>query len=132
MSFILTTMNQENIQGDGFIIENLTPEIAEFKKPFEGEYTGFDKGKHLIFDYGQKKSTDILEAQFLFKSDIYTISNTSASCGCTNPRVTDVTGGQLVTVRFQSGFVGRNISKWFTLWLNRDTKQLKFNLQMNM
>lgn len=124
-------MDQNNIQGDGFVIENLTPEVAVFKKPFDGEYTGFEKGKHLVFDYGEKTRNDVLDAQFLFKSDTYTISNTSASCGCTNPTVTDVNGGQIVNVRFKSGFVNRNVSKWFTLWLNRDTKALKFNLKMN-
>lgn len=124
-------MDQNNIQGDGFVIENLTPEVAVFKKPFDGEYTGFEKGKHLVFDYGEKTRNDVLEAQFLFKSDLYKISNTSAGCGCTFPSVVDVEGGQIVNVRFKSGFVTRNVSKWFTLWLNRDTKVLKFNLKMN-
>ena len=112
-------------------IENLTPQIGTFKltKPTE-EYTGFDTN-YLILDLGDKNKGDFTTCNFTFKSDKYKITSTGSSCGCTNPIFQNTEGGQFVTVVFDSKKITKNVSKWFTLYLNNSESELKINLIIN-
>ena len=121
----------ENIKTQDFELQNLTPQIGGFRltKPRE-EYTGFDTN-YLILDLGEKKKGDFATCNFLFNSDVYKITSTGASCGCTNPTFQNTPDGQVVTVAFNSNLITKNVSKWFTLYLNNSARKIKINLLIN-
>ena len=122
------------INGKGFKIENLNPTIGTLYPLFpDREYTGFDNNT-LVLDFGNdRKPGDITTINFLFKSDEYKISTTSASCGCTNPtyRKTENNNEYHVTIEFRSDQITQNVSKWATLYLNNNRFMLKINVVMN-
>ena len=124
-------VKMENIKNKDFEIQNLTPQIGEFKftKPQE-EYTGFDTN-YLILDLGEKKKGDFATCNFIFKSSKYEITSTGSSCGCTNPTFQNTPDGQFVTVTFNSNLITKGVSKWFTLYLNNSETKIKINLWIN-
>ena len=121
----------ERLETSEFSITNETPQIGEFKltQP-ESTYTGFDSN-YLILDLGEKEKDAFATCNFTFRSDLYKITSTGSSCGCTNPSFQNTEDGQFVTVVFDSKQITKNVSKWFTLSLNNGVKKLKINLIIN-
>ena len=124
-------IKMDTIKTNDFKIINNTPLICEFKltKPNE-EYTGFDTN-YLILDLGEKEKGDFATCNFMFISDLYKITSTGSSCGCTNPTFQNTDDGQFVTVVFDSKKITKRVDKWFTLTLNNYLKKLKINLIIN-
>lgn len=122
------------IETEDFKITNLNPEIATIHPLFENkEYKGFDNN-YLVIDFGNgRKPGDLTTVNFLFNSTEYVITGAGASCGCTNPtyRNTENKYEYHVTVEFKSNQITRNVSKMATLYLNNNSKMLKFNIIMN-
>lgn len=115
-----------------FELINNTPSMAQLYPVNKNqEYTGFDNN-YLMLDFGNKQKGDLVEMNMLFKSEKYTITSASATCGCTNPSVTtNPDGTQLVVVRFDSNKITNNVSKGVSLYLNNTSKVIKFNLVIN-
>lgn len=123
----------EVIKGKDFEIKNLTPQMGQFKLTDpKKEYTGFDTN-YLVLDMGSKQKGDHATCNFLFTSDTLKITSTGASCGCTKPsfQMTEKDNEQFVTVVFDPRQITKNVSKWFTLYLNGVEKQIKVNLVIN-
>ncbi len=119
------------ITGKGFTIENQYPQIATIYPILKDtEYTGYSNN-YLVLDFGQKTAEDLLETNFIFKSNDLKIISTSASCGCTRPSFREVSPGEyLVTVSFDKTKLSQNVSKTFSLQLNNN-KSIRFNLIIN-
>ena len=119
------------IKAIDFSIENLTPQIAEiYAKQPNQDIDG--SRNYLVLDMGEKKKGDLTTASFRFTSNTLKITSTSASCGCTRPSY-QVSGENeyVVTVDFDSNKVANNTSKVFTLYVNNQSRVIKFNLVMN-
>lgn len=127
-------MTTNYIKGQDFEILNELPQMGQIE--VANSPTGVPTvGGHdwLILDFGQKSKGDLVELGFLFKSEKYKITSTSASCGCTNPTFQSTPDGyQFVNVKFDSSRVTKNVSKWVTLYMDGTTKQkIKINLIIN-
>lgn len=121
------------IKGQEFEIINNLDKVAEIYPVNQNkEYTGFDSN-YLILDFGKKTKNDLVETNFVFKSDKYKITSTGASCGCTRPSFSNLDDGtQLVNIWFDSNKVDLNVSKIFSIKLNNDpSKVIKINLIIN-
>ena len=127
-------MEQEIIKGLEFEIINPTPSMATIypNKPLTAPLSLLDRN-YLILDFGEKTKQDLIEISFVYKSDKFKITSTAASCGCTNPTFRNIEdGSQIVTIKFDSSKVTRNVSKSFSLYMNGTvTQKLAFQLIIN-
>lgn len=117
-----------------FELINPTPNAAKLYLKDENEsYEPGSFNNWIVLDFGNKQKGDNVEISFIFKSDKHTISSAGASCGCTTPTVTKINDTeQQVAVRFDTNRITRNVSKWVTLYLNRNTNEsVKINLVIN-
>ena len=111
---------------DHFILENNTPEEVTITAKSR------DNIDYYEFDFGNRTNKEDLHASFIFSSEKYKITNNSAGCGCTYLTHTNLGDNkQLVVVNFRKGDIKTNVSKWFTLYLNRGEDSVKFNLLVN-
>ena len=100
------------IKTNDFEIINNTPQIGDFKlTKLDQEYTGFDTN-YLILDLGEKEKGDFATCNFMFISDVYKITSTGSSCGCTNPTFQNTDDGQFVTVVFDSKKITKCVIKF--------------------
>ena len=121
------------IRGNEFTIENLTESTCSVYPINQNKvYTGDDASNYLVLDFGKKAKGDITIANLRFTSDEYIITSTSVSCGCTSPSYSKLSdNSQLVTIEFDSNKITNNVEKAFTLWLNNNSKKIKFSLIIN-
>lgn len=117
------------VSTEGFIIENLIPQIATiYPKYTETKYNGFDNNI-LVLDFGEKKTGDL--ATCMLKLTGLKLRDTGASCGCTRPTFQqDEDGNIIVTIEFDPSKISRNVSKIVYLY-TQDNKTIKINLVIN-
>ena len=121
-------MENTVISKEGFMIENLDPQLATiYPKYPENGYSGFDNNI-LVLDFGKKERGDLVECSLKFTGSI-NISKTGASCGCTTPNFKKVEDGYIVHIVFDSYKVTNSVSK--VVYVYDGYKTLKINLIIN-
>jgi hypothetical protein len=116
------------VSKEGFMIENLNPQLATiYSKYPENGYNGFDNNI-LVLDFGKKNKGDLIECSLKFTGNI-NISKTGASCGCTTPSFVKTEDGYVVNIVFDSYKVTNSVSK--IVYIYDGNKTLKINLIIN-
>ena len=117
------------VSTEGFMVENLYPELATIYKKFpEQEYTGFDNNI-LVLDFGKKNRGDLIECSLKFTGKIK-VTRTGASCGCTTPSFKVLENGDtVVNIVFDSFKVTNSVSK--IVYVYSGSKTLKIDLIIN-
>lgn len=121
------------IQGDGYIIENLNPQIATISLLYPDK--PMNTKNAILLDFGDDRKTgDNTMCSFIIISDTKKVTTTSASCGCTKAyfQGTEDPKKQHLIVDYDTHKITKNVSKLATFFFdNGHTDFVKFNIVMN-